>query len=164
MKFMDFHEFAVNVEKIKSKLYKTALLYLSNESLALDAVDEAVYKGLKSIKKLKNDEYFNTWMMRILINECKQELRRRKKEEIMEVIPEESVEIYDSLPLKDAIKRLPCGLREVIILRYFADLTLTDTAKCLNIPQGTAATRQRKALELLKLDFLIKDDIYEQGV
>jgi len=41
-----------------------------------------------------------------------------------------------------------------VILRYYADFTLTETAKSLNIPQGTVVTRQRRALKLLKLELL----------
>lgn len=63
-----------------------------------------------------------------------------------------ATEEFDSLPLKEAIQRLPKELKEVIILRYFAGCTLIETAETLQIPQGTAATRQRKALKLLKLE------------
>ena len=65
---------------------------------------------------------------------------------------EVEAEEFDSLPLKEAIRRLPRELREVVILRYFAGYTLSETAETLQIPQGTAATRQRKALRLLKLE------------
>ena len=40
----------------------------------------------------------------------------------------------------------------MIVLRYFGDLTLAQTAETLGIPQGTAATRQRRALALLRLE------------
>ena len=43
---MNHEEYAKRIEEIRGKLYKTALLYLGSEALALDAVDEAVYKGL----------------------------------------------------------------------------------------------------------------------
>lgn len=55
---MNNEEFAVRVEGIRGKLYKTALVYLGNEALALDAVDEAVYKALCSHRKLRQPEYF----------------------------------------------------------------------------------------------------------
>ena len=44
------------------------------------------------------------------------------------------------------------GKTSRIILRYFTGLTLAETARALDIPQGTAATRQRKALQLLRLE------------
>ena len=148
---MNHDEFGKKIENIRLRLYKTALLYLGNEMLALDAVDETVYKALCSYKKLRQPEYFDTWITRILINECHNELRRQKRFRPLEELPEAATEEYDSLPLKEAIRRLPKELKEVVILRYFSGYTLIETAEALQIPQGTAATRQRKALKLLKL-------------
>ena len=149
---MNNEEFAVRVEGIRGKLYKTALVYLGNEVLALDAVDEAVYKALCSYKRLRQPEYFDTWITRILINECHNELRRQKRFRPLEELPETAVEEFDSLPLKEAMRRLPKELKDVVILRYFTGYTLVETAQALGIPQGTAATRQRKALSLLRLE------------
>ena len=149
---MNNEEFAVRVEGIRGKLYKTALVYLGNEVLALDAVDEAVYKAWCSHRKLRQPEYFDTWMTRILINECHNELRRQKRFRPLEELPETAVEEFDSLPLKEAMRRLPKELKDVVILRYFTGYTLVETAQALGIPQGTAATRQRKALSLLRLE------------
>ena len=149
---MDENEFADRVEKLRKRLYRTALLYMGSEQIALDVLDEAVYKGLTALKKLRQPEYFDTWITRILINECKKELRRRKRELPLDTLPETAGETFDSLPLKEAIRRLPSDLKEVIILRYFSDLTLAQTAESLSIPQGTVVTRQRRALKLLKLE------------
>ena len=149
---MKHDEFAARLEPLRHKLYKTALLYLGSESPALDAVDEAVYKGLKSCWKLRQPEYFDTWLTRILINVCYDELRRRKRFVPLEDLPEESAEEYDGLPLREALGKLPEQLREVVILRYFTGYTLEETARALGIPRGTAATRQRKALQLLRLE------------
>ena len=149
---MNNEEFGKRIENIRLRLYKTALLYLGSEACALDAVDEAVYKALCSYKKLRQPEYFDTWITRILINECYNELRRQKRFRPLEELPEGATEEFDTLPLKEAIRRLPRELKEVVILRYFAGYTLIETAETLQIPQGTVATRQRKALKLLKLE------------
>ena len=149
---MDENEFAARIEQLRKRLYRTAILYMGSEQIALDVIDEAVYKGLRALKKLRQPEYFDTWITRILINECKKELRRRKREMPLDTIPETASEAFDSLPLKEAIRRLPVELKEVIILRYFSDMTLAQTAESLSIPQGTVATRQRRALKLLKLE------------
>ena len=149
---MDVNEFTIRTERLKNRLYRTALLYIGNESIALDAVDEAIFRGLKAFKKLRQPEYFETWMTRILINECKKELRKRKRELPLDTLPETAAEEYDSLPLREAILRLPRELKEVILLRYFSGFTLADTAQSLGIPQGTVVTRQRRALHLLKLE------------
>ena len=70
-------EFAIRVESVRMKLYKTALVYLENETLAMDVVDEAVYKALCGKWRLRQPEFFDTWITRILINECYNELRRQ---------------------------------------------------------------------------------------
>ena len=149
---MTEQEYLDRAEALKTRLYRTALLYLGGEAAALDAVDEAVYKGLRACKKLRQPEFFDTWMTRILINTCNAELRRRKREIAVEELPETAAEAYDALPLKEAIRRLPGELRAVIVLRYFAGLTLAETAEALGVPPGTVSTRQRRALSLLKLE------------
>lgn len=149
---MDVNEFTARTERLKTRLYRTAFLYLGSESTAIDTVDETIYRGFKSLKKLRQPECFETWITRILINECKKELRHRKREQLLDTLPETAVEEFNSLPLKDAILRLPYELKEVIILRYFSDFTLAETAQSLEIPQGTIVTRQRRALGLLKLE------------
>lgn len=155
---MDSNEFAIRAEQVKNRLYRIAISYLGGKEMALDAVDEAIYQGFKSIKKLRQPEFFETWLTRILINECKKELRKRKREISYEELPETAVEEYDSLPLKEAIRTLPTQLKEVIILRYLNDYTLEKTAELLKIPRGTVATRQRKALKLLKLELGEKEE------
>lgn len=151
---MDKNEFAQRVEDIKRRLYKTAYLYLGNEAGALEAVGESIYKALKSLKSLRHPEYFNTWITRILINECKREIKRLARLSHQEYIQIDVVEEYnyDSLPLKEAIRKLPEDLRSVVILRYFSGYTLSETAESLQIPQGTVVTKQRRALKLLKLE------------
>lgn len=149
---MTEQEYIRRTEALKARLYRTALLYLGSEAAALDAVDEAVYRGLRACKKLRQPEFFDTWMTRILINVCQTELRRRKRELAVEELPETAAEEFDALPLKEAIRRLPGELRAVIVLRYFTGLTLAETARALGIPPGTVSTRQRKALSLLKLE------------
>ena len=149
---MTDEEFAQRAEAMRTQLYKTAMLYMGSHSQAMDALDEAVYKALCSHRKLRDPNYFNTWITRILINECHNELRRQSRFRPGGELPETAAEEYDYLPLKEAIRRLPKELKDVIILRYFSGFTLAETAGMLEIPQGTAATRQRKALKLLRLD------------
>ena len=149
---MDKEEFASRVKKITKRLYRTANLYLGSEDMAVDAVDEAVYRGFVSLSKLREPDFLETWVTRILINECKKEFRRRKREQPLDSITEKAEEMLDALPLKEALNRLPQELKEVIILRYFTGFTLSETARSLEIPQGTVVTRQRRALSLLKLE------------
>lgn len=145
--------FAARAEGRKACLYRTALLYLGSEALALEAVDEAVYKGFRACGTLREEQYCDTWLTRILINVCNAELRRRRREVAMAELPETAQEVFDALPLRDAVARLPRDLR------YFDGLTLAQTAETLQIPQGTVATRQRKALSLLRLELTDSEEV-----
>lgn len=145
-------EFARRCEALKPRLYRTALLYLGGESQAADAVDEAIYKGFLARKRLRQPEFFATWLTRILMNVCNAELRRQKREQAVEHLPETAEEAFDALPLRQAVEQLPQALRQIVILRYFTGLTLAETAQVLDIPPGTVSTRQRRALALLRLE------------
>ena len=149
---MEELEYVRRAEEIKPRFYRTALLYLGSEPAAVDAVDEAVYKGYLARKKLRQPEYFATWLTRILMNVCNAELRRLRRETPMETLPETSQEEFDSLPLRQAVEKLPYELRQVIVLRYFSGLTLAETARALDLPPGTVSTRQRRGLALLRLE------------
>lgn len=149
---MTENEFAEHIELLRTALYRTAYLYLGSEAYALDAVDETVFKALVSLKKLRNPEYFSTWITRILINECKNELRRRRREIPVDELPETAVERFDCLPLKEAVLRLPSELKQPVILHYFAGYTIVETADILSEKQGTVATRLRRAARLLRLE------------
>ena len=150
---MDKEEFAARTEAVRQRLYRTAYLYLGSEADALEAVDEAVYQALRALKKLREPEHFETWLTRILLNECHRELRRRRRVAGEDALPDTAgPDAYDALPLKEAVRRLPEELRAVVILRFFTGYTQAETAAALDIPQGTVATRQRRALELLRLE------------
>lgn len=153
---MEREEFAARVQEIREQLYRTAYGYLGNAHDSLEAVDEAVYQGFRARKKIRQPEFFTTWMTRILIRVCYRELRRRTRQQEVPV-EEQGTEDYDGLPLREAIERLPEELRQVIVLRYFTGLTQAETAQALEIPQGTVVTRQRRALALLRVE--LEEDV-----
>lgn len=153
---MEREEFAARVQEIREQLYRTAYGYLGNAHDSLEAVDEAVYQGFRARKKIRQPEFFTTWMTRILIRVCYRELKRRTRQQEVPV-EEQDAEDYDGLPLREAIERLPEELRQVIVLRYFTGLTQAETAQALEIPQGTVVTRQRRALALLRVE--LEEDV-----
>ena len=152
-------DYFFRIEPLKEQLYRVAYLYLGNESAAVDAVDEAVYRGYLKRRSLRREAYFSTWLTRILINVCLDELRRRQRETPVETLPERAETPYDALPLQEALERLPEDLRSVIALRYFGGFTLAETARALGLPEGTVSSRQRRALQLLKLHLTDDEEV-----
>ena len=109
---MNMHEYAERVEGIREKLYRTAVLCLGSASDAEEALDEAVYRGLKACKRLREPAFFDTWMTRILLNVCYDEHRRRRREQSFEELPETSAEAFDALPPSAREKALPLAGRD----------------------------------------------------
>ena len=64
---------------IKIQLYKTGMAILKNDDDTCDAIQETLISAYKSFQNLKNKEYFNTWITRILINKCYDIIRNNKK-------------------------------------------------------------------------------------
>lgn len=132
---MDMETFVKGIEALRPRLYRTALCYFTDPATAADVLDDTVYRGLCASGRLRKPEQFESWMTRILINECHREYRRRSRFRPLEEAPEEVAEQLDDLPLKEALGRLPQELKDVVILRYFAGCTLAETAEALELPQ-----------------------------
>ena len=92
---MTEQEYIRRAESLKEQLYRCAAVYLGSPSDAVDAVDEAFYKGFLAYSKLRQPEFFDTWLTRILINVCNSELRRRKRELAVAELPETAQEEFD---------------------------------------------------------------------
>ena len=61
---MTEQEFALRAQDQRGRLYRTAFLYLGGEHAAVDAVDEAVYRAFRDRRKLRQPEFFETWLTR----------------------------------------------------------------------------------------------------
>lgn len=61
----------------KQSLYKTAWIYLRDEQDIADALQNTILSCYENIQRLREPKYFKTWLMRILINECKDILRQK---------------------------------------------------------------------------------------
>lgn len=67
------------MEEQKVKLYKIAFMYVKNEEDALEVFQETIYKALISIKNLKDERYFSTWLTRILINTALDLIKKKSR-------------------------------------------------------------------------------------
>lgn len=67
---MNDQEYWQGVEQCRERLWRIARMWLSDDSAAMDVVDEAVFRGWRACGRLRHPEYFTTWLTRILLNEC----------------------------------------------------------------------------------------------
>lgn len=146
-------EFFGRVDTIRKKMYRIAYSYMNSESMAIDMVDEAVYKGYLKKKQLKEEAFFETWMIRILMNLCATQYKKSQREVQLPESMEWSDETeFENLDLKEAIAKLPEQYRQLVILKYFGGYSTKEMADLLDIPMGTVGTRISKALSILRVD------------
>lgn len=136
------------------QLYRTAYLYVRNREDALDVVQETSYKAFLSIGQLKNEEFFLTWLTKILIN-CSYDILRKSKKELplnnmIELTADKKEKREDILDIIEAINRLDKKHKNAIILFYFHDLPISEVAKVMNIPENTVKTYLSRGKERLK--------------
>ena len=140
------------LQHYKIDLYKTALSFLRNEEEALEAIQEVTYRAYKNRKSVKESTYFKTWLIRIMINYCNDQLKKQKRvvfnEEILHL--QGATENHTEMELKDAMQDLDDRSREILTLKYFHDLKIKEIAETLQCPEGTVKTWLNKALKALR--------------
>ena len=135
------------------RYYRLAYSYMRNEDDALDAVQESAYRAIRDCRKVRNKDYLSTWIYRIVVNTALDMLRRKKKENITEELPEIPVEDqYQDLELRTVLNQLDDKSRTIILLRYFEDLKLEDIADIVGDNLNTVKARLYRSLKKLRLN------------
>lgn len=142
-------EFTAAVLDAEPTLYRVAKSLLLDESDCADAAQNAILRAWEKLGTLKRPEYFKTWLVRILINECRALLRGRGRFvplEQDENAPEPPGygELYAALASLDEKYRLP------VTLHYIEGFRTSEIASMLGLPEGTVKTRLRRAREILR--------------
>ena len=149
-------EFARRAQDIEGKMYRVACAYLKEEQDRLDAAQEALLKAWKGRGRLKHPEYFDTWLIRILIRECVNIQRHQKRMTPVERLPEKAAEPEEGRPVREAILALKENQRLPVVLFYMEGYTVEEIARTLRLPKGTVCSRLARAREQMK-QYLTKE-------
>ncbi|MBB6623586.1 sigma-70 family RNA polymerase sigma factor [Clostridium gasigenes] len=144
-------------------MYRVAKNYLSSDEDVIDVIGEATLKAYEKLKSLRNNSYFKTWLIRILINECYIILRKNKREVLdfeESVVDEIHIDSYEDLDLYKAMELLPSNMRLVLSLHYYDDLSVKDISCALDIKENTVKTNLKRGRE--KLYALLKGGEYHE--
>lgn len=139
------------------KYYRMAYSYVHNESDALDIVQESAYKAIFNSEKLREIQYADTWICKIVINEAMQLLRKNKRNN-MQTLEEKDMRIeenevgYENIDLRAAMERLSAKERTVVMLRYFEDMSLEQVADVVGEKLSTVKSRLYRALGKMKIN------------
>ena len=144
-------EFTQKTLDSEQMLYRISMSMLKNDADCEDAVQQTILTAYKRLNSLKHEEFFRTWITRILINECYKILNDRKRTAPLEVIESRSDDTFThNTELKEAINSLSPKLRVVIVMKYSEGFSITEISKALKIPEGTVKSRLSQAKDKLK--------------
>ena len=149
--------FAALSDAALRRIYGLAGYLLGNVAEAEDATQEAMAQAWRARRSLRDPGSFDAWLDRIVVNICRDRLRRRKLVQVVELEEGSAVEAPD--PFRDFLARdglaaaldtLTPDQRTVVILRFWRDLSLEQIAERLDWPLGTVKSRLHHAVAALR--------------
>lgn len=143
------------VDEYGNRLLGAAFVLCENAQDAEDLVFRTLEQAIKKINQFNPEYSFFTWLYTILRNFRKMDLRKRRilvpvgsSDDLPETAIDSFVEVISETSddmLEEALHSLSEPLREAIILRYYYDKTLAETAAILRVPEGTVKSRLHNA-------------------
>jgi RNA polymerase sigma-70 factor (ECF subfamily) len=168
------------VARHRDRVYARACSMMRNEEEALDLSQEAWVKGWQRLQQFQGEAGFGTWMTRIVINLCLDQLRRQKRHraESIEAMDEDSGGVQRQMPvvtvnptsgleraelrqrIDDALGKLTTEHRTVLVLHEFEEMEYKEIAKTVGCSIGTVMSRlfyARRKLAALLADLKRQD-------
>ena len=145
--------------------FRVAYLITRSAEAAEEAAQDGAVKAYRALHRFDEGAPFRPWLLRIVANEAKNRVRasvRRSQAELRlaglapqqgRPTEEEALATQDRCLLLEAVQRLPEPQRRAVALRFFAELTIAETAGVLGVRTGTVKSRVARALDRLRADF-----------
>ena len=155
----DVDAFSELVAMRTERLFATARLILRHDERAADAVQDAWLQVWLDLRGLRDPDFFDTWMHRLLVRACYRAAKRHRGREIGEirVAPAGEPSTPDAqsvVAVRDQLDRAFRGLstdqRAVIVLHHYLGLSLAESAAVLAIPLGTMQSRLSRATAVMR--------------
>jgi len=165
----DVDSFEKLIKTYNRYVYNIAYRMMGNEEDAKDMSQEALIKAYRNIGNFKMESSFSTWLYRIVINACKDELRKRKEATYSldetydgndnlkyEISDQESdpILVYEKVELKanieSALNQLSDDGKSVVVLKDILGYSYDEIGEILQIPIGTVRSRLNRSRLALK--------------
>ena len=148
------------VEKYKRQLFAFILRMVNNNAEAEDLFQETWLRVIRNVYNFRGDSKFSTWLFQIAVNLCRDAKSKRSCcihvpiEDYEEVLSCEQdfdvMRTYKAGQVRKIVASLPEKMREVIVLRYFHDLSYAEIAEIAGCPLGTVKSRFYHASEIIR--------------
>lgn len=148
----DGDAFVSLVQQYEDVLYKVARRLLENDEDVADAMQEAIMVAYEKVHTLKNEDYFNTWICKILINTCNRTLNKKGKLTLVAQHTEQTQNGNEFLKieLEDALNSLNKDYKVAMVLYYIVGLSIKEISLFVKEPEGTIKSRLSRAKSILR--------------
>lgn len=157
---MNKDEFAAKVTALEGTMYRVSYSMLKNPYDQADAIQESILRAWEKLASLREEEYFQTWILRILMNVCRDFMKKNRNEypseEVAVVVPE----ISDGVML-EALAALDEKYRMTIVLHHVEGYTTREVSRIMRVPDGTVKFRLARGRMLLKAQLLLGGNEHE---
>jgi RNA polymerase sigma-70 factor (ECF subfamily) len=143
----------------EDRVFAVCLRILTNREAALDAVQETFITVYRKARQFSGASAFSTWLYRIAVNTCYDQLRRDKRHQAQSLpeandpADEHSEDLLGSVELRPDLERALAGLapefRAAVVLSDLEGLPLQAIAEALDVPIGTVKSRVFRGRRLL---------------
>lgn len=150
---MNDQAYTARVRGMQRKLYRIAHAILLRDADCADAIQETVFKGWMKKSSLREEALFETWLIRILINECRNMLRRRKHEAAQYCDQMDSGYREDTIAdvhLHQALLALPEKYRMPLLLHHLEGYHLEEISRMLDVPPAMVKSRLHQARKKMR--------------
>ena len=148
----DIDAFADLIRAYKQDMYRVAKSYLRNDEDVADAIQEAILAGFEKLQSLRSPEHFKTWLIKILINKCKDIIKSGKRYLPLEVVPEEGCcdNGQTNVEFMMLIDSLDESSKAVLVLRYGEDLSVKEISEVLGLSESAVKKRLERSRNKMK--------------
>jgi RNA polymerase sigma-70 factor (ECF subfamily) len=154
-------DFRLLVHRYQGPLFSYLTGRLRDRSRAEDAAQESFVRAFQSLSKLRKPEFFYSWLLgiarRVALEQFRSLKRRQQDREIAETMMADSPDSDADYSLDEAIAVLPETYRQVILLRYYEELSCQEVAQRLEMPLGTVTKTLSRAYALLRQELAARE-------
>lgn len=155
---MTAEEFARRVEALKPVMYRVCVSQLASPYDREDAAQEAVLRAWARRDRLREEKFFETWFIRILINACHDIQRSNRRTVTMDTLPEPE-QRDENRDLTEVLRILDKKQRLCVLLHYIEGYSVREVAGMLGI--GESAVKLRLMRGRRKLKELLSEEVFE---
>ena len=148
----DAEAFIQLMEMHKESMYKIAHSYLKRDADIADVMQETILDCFEKIQTLKDPNYFKTWLIRILINNCNDIIRKESKVCLLEHYEGLEIEAVaeDLMEFRELLNSIDEKYRTILILYYVEGYRIREIAGLLDMNESTVNSRLRRSRMMLK--------------